>query len=310
MGQEIHHYRRFKGYDYSQGASLFISMATEPRQNYFGEVKEAKVLLTPFGEQVMKSMEAIPCFNPDVTLYGHVLMPDHVHLRLYLPPNLNEPLIVLGNAMRKFKTYTTTLARKILGIPQLWQQGYHDRLCLSRRFIEEIERYIACNPLKYELLKNQAQTFHIVEPLNSVRLDPADYWRGMGNIALLSPEIPIASLRISRSMQNFHDVLTYVSRLVDDRVVILSGFVSPGEHAVRDMLVNNPKARIIQVLCDEMPWDFKPDSKFLIPLQEGRYLAMARVQSSSDFSREKCLEANEEMVEIAQTGAGMCLYFK
>ena len=35
MGQEIHHYRRFKGYDYSQGASLFISMATESLQNCF-----------------------------------------------------------------------------------------------------------------------------------------------------------------------------------------------------------------------------------------------------------------------------------
>ena len=40
MGQEIHHDRRFKGYDYSQGASLFISMATEPRQNYFVYLKE------------------------------------------------------------------------------------------------------------------------------------------------------------------------------------------------------------------------------------------------------------------------------
>ena len=27
MGQEIHHYRRFTGYDDSQGASLFISSA-------------------------------------------------------------------------------------------------------------------------------------------------------------------------------------------------------------------------------------------------------------------------------------------
>ena len=40
MGQEIHHGRRFKGYDYSQGASLFISIATEPRQNYFAYLKE------------------------------------------------------------------------------------------------------------------------------------------------------------------------------------------------------------------------------------------------------------------------------
>lgn len=44
MGQEIHHYRRFKGYDYSQGASLFISMATEPRKDYFGGVKDANYL--------------------------------------------------------------------------------------------------------------------------------------------------------------------------------------------------------------------------------------------------------------------------
>ena len=33
-------YYRFKGYDYNQGASLFISMAAEPRQNYFVDLKE------------------------------------------------------------------------------------------------------------------------------------------------------------------------------------------------------------------------------------------------------------------------------
>jgi hypothetical protein len=35
---------------------------------------------------------------------------------------------------------------------QLWQQGYHDHLCLSRRFIDSTERYIACNPMKWELI--------------------------------------------------------------------------------------------------------------------------------------------------------------
>ena len=40
MGQEIHHDRGFKGHDYSHRASLFISMATELRQNYFVDLKE------------------------------------------------------------------------------------------------------------------------------------------------------------------------------------------------------------------------------------------------------------------------------
>ena len=181
MEQEIHYYRRFKGYDYSLGASLFISMATCPRQDCFGKVENARVLLSPFGEEVLESLEAIPHFNPDIRLYGHILMPDHAHFRVYLPPELPQPLTILGNAMRKFKTFTTTLARKRLGMSKLWQQGYHDRLCLSRGFIEAVERYIASNPLKYELLHNQSYLYHIIEPLTLPRLDPADYWRGMGN---------------------------------------------------------------------------------------------------------------------------------
>ena len=57
MGQEIHHYRRFKGYDYSPGASLFISMATEPQKDYFGGVKDANYL--PFS-----SSHSLACSSP------------------------------------------------------------------------------------------------------------------------------------------------------------------------------------------------------------------------------------------------------
>ena len=34
--REIKRYRRFQGWDYSRGASLFITLVTEPRQPAFG----------------------------------------------------------------------------------------------------------------------------------------------------------------------------------------------------------------------------------------------------------------------------------
>ncbi len=308
MEQEIHTYRRFKGYDYRQGASLFISLSTEPRINCFGAVHHAKMQYSPLGEEVFQAIESIPRFNPDISLFGHVLMPDHAHFRVYLPPNLPEPLKVLGNAMRKFKTYTSTVARKQLGMPRLWQQGYHDWLCLSRHFIESVERYIAYNPLKYELFNNQPEMFHIVEPLIASRLDPADYWKGIGNISLLSPDMPIASLRVSRSIQDFRGVLSQVAKLVEDGYAILSGFISPGEIAVRDMLIGDPRAKIIHILTNSMPYFYKPDSRYLLPLQEGRFLEIAHGNAPEEFTRRTCLDLNQEIIEIAQAGIGKEVY--
>ena len=48
----IKRYRRFKGWDDTKGASLFITIATEPRRPLFGEIKGGRVVLTPLGEKV------------------------------------------------------------------------------------------------------------------------------------------------------------------------------------------------------------------------------------------------------------------
>ena len=103
--------------------------------------------LSPLGAEVLESLEALPRFNPGFALHGHVVMPDHVHFNLWLTPGLPDPLKALGSAIRRFKTWTSTLARKELGVASLWQQGFHDRICTSERFIDSTERYIAYNPL-------------------------------------------------------------------------------------------------------------------------------------------------------------------
>ena len=83
------------------------------RRLLFGKVEDGAMVLSPLGERVLESLEAIPAYNPGIALYGHVVMPDHVHLRCYLASGLAEPLRVLGHAIRRFKNHTTKVYREL-----------------------------------------------------------------------------------------------------------------------------------------------------------------------------------------------------
>lgn len=106
-GRSIGRYRRFAGWDYSKGASLFITIALEPRQPLLGHIESGRVVLSAFGLLVRASLEEIPKRNRGLRLFGYVIMPDHIHFNCAIAPGLDEPLKVLGWAIRRFKNYTT-----------------------------------------------------------------------------------------------------------------------------------------------------------------------------------------------------------
>ena len=316
-------------------------MATEPRQALFGRVRDAKVERSVFGAQVYEALEAIPDFNPGLALHEHELMPDHLHCDLYLPPvapELRETELAnqdglrgteaanqdglrgaeaanraqlqrLGAAIRRFKSFTTTLARRQLGLDHLWQQGYHDRICVSRRFIEAVARYIRYNALKYELMYNQPEFMRIKEPLDFARFSPEDFWKGMGNVSLLAQNNKLLSLRVSRKTKDIGKAVARMEDAVRAGYTIMSGFISPGEVAVRDMLLANQNASFIHVLPSCMRNGHRPDSRYLKPLQEGRFLEIAEGNDESEFGRPVCLQLNDEIVKIACAGEGLGVYW-
>lgn len=353
---KIRRYRRFAGWDYAKGASLFITIATEPRRALFGKVRGDAVALSPLGEKVMEALEAIPRLNPGILLFGHVVMPDHVHFNCALLPGLREPLKVLGNAIRRFKNYTTKVAklaasaglaehssaiksagggldgmvsldgRSGLGEAssfdgqtvfgqsgQLWQQGYHDYILLSRGMIDATERYIAYNPMKWALMYGVEGALRVIEPLFMPRLDPGHYWKGVGNLALLDSAEKLLSLRISRQVQGaaMAKMLARIENAVPQGYIIISGFISKGEQAVRDMLCRRSDARFIRILPSCIPnRRFRPESRYVAPFAEGRYLEIAQGNDEVEFGRRACLDINAEIIEIAKAGEGLALYWK
>ena len=351
-GGEIKRYRRFKGWDYVKGASLFITIATAPRRPLFGEIANGKVVLSALGEKVKEALEAMPRLNPRLRLFGHVVMPDHVHFNCCLEPGLEEPLKTLGFAIRRFKNYTTKLAKRSLAINAeseagraawrgqggsidgraawwgqdrsidgqtafgltLWQQGYHDYLLVSREMIDATERYIAYNPLKWEVMYGAAGALRVIEPICSPRLGIGDYWKGVGNIALLDPAEKLVSLRVSREVATPDAMSAVVKRMenaVDKGYIVVSGFISKGEQAVRDMLCRRGDARFIRVLPSCIPnVRFRPESRYVAPFADGRYLEIAQGNDEIEFSRRACLDINAEIVEIAAAGEGLSLYWR
>ena len=331
--REIKRYRRFQGWDYSRGASLFITISTSPRRPIFGRVVDGEMKLSPLGEEALVSLESMPRYNPGLFLFGRVVMPDHIHFNCHIEAGLDEPLKFLGNAVRRFKNHISKVARAQLAtsgvqsvqdhctpespscaraIRAIWQQGYHDRLLPSEAIMKATERYIAYNPAKWELMKNRPAALRVIEPLDSPRLDPSEYWKGVGNTSLLDESNKIVSLRISRKLSEsqLKKVVKRMESAIERGFTILSGFISPGEKLVRDLCCRNKSARFIRILPSMMPLNYKPESAYVEAFLENRYLEIAKGNEEVEFGRAACLEYNEEIVKIATAGEGLAVYWR
>lgn len=321
---EISRYRRLVGWDYSKGASLFVTIATEPRRALFGRVVDGKVELSPLGRVVDEALAALPRYNPGLALFERVVMPDHVHFNVHLAPGLAEPLKVLGCAIRRFKNFTTKMAKQSLaistittsgegqtGFGRLWQSGYHDWLALNRETIAATARYIAYNPMKWQLMYGQPGYLRIKEPLSSPRLDRADYWKGVGNVALLDSAAPMVALRVSMKVTDFAPVLARMESAVEKGWTVISGFISKGEREVLKLLAARKDARFIRMRPACIPnARFKPDSALVAAFAENLFLEIAKGNDEVEFSRRTCLDLNDEIVKIATAGNGLALHWR
>ena len=316
---KLAHYHRFPFYDYSRGASLFISISTEPRQRLFGEVIDAQMNLSPFGVEVLGAIEFTFSKDRRLRLFGHTVLPDHVHFRVYLSPGFsNEKAIVfLNQTVGRFKSYTTHLYQaKYGGHGVLWQEGYHDWLCLSSEMIDSVERYIEYNVLKWWLRNGAGRLLMALhEPLESPRIGRNEYWRGVGAVELLGTglegetatehrERPMVALRISRRC-SASEIAALVARMAAKagEFTVISGFISGGEREALKALLANPAATIVKVSPYALPHDYAPPVSLMPAIAERRLAIIARGNSPAEISRAACLDYNARIIDIADKAA-------
>ena len=273
--REIKHFRRYRGYDYSRGAVVFVSFHLEPRLPLFGRVADGKMVYSPAGEIAVAVIEKESRRTPDAQLKKWVVMPDHIHLRIYLRPRQSEHLKKLGQFVYNVKAWIRNNAKRDLGVELTWQKNYHDWLCLSREAIEAVDKYIENNPLKWSLMHGYPPPLRLVEPLVSDALPYGEWWSGAGEVALLGGKI--AAVRLSRSIPaaEFPAVEARLMSAVDKGFTLAGTWISPCERVVFAGLVKRGAA-IIRASQDPLSMVYRPKGDEPGLFAKGRYLVLSR----------------------------------
>jgi REP element-mobilizing transposase RayT len=179
---------RLENYNYSDNWWYFITICTKNRQEYFGEISNWKMILNEYWKIAELEILNIPIFRENVILDEFIIMPDHIHINLFLNNEISDKKVLfdekkmflpnisiwewkrdennyfskmspsknsLWNIIKLFKWHTSRNINKKGKEPYFaWQKNYYDRVIRNNNELNRIIKYISENPLKWENDKN------------------------------------------------------------------------------------------------------------------------------------------------------------
>ncbi len=174
---------RMQNWDYGWNAPYFITICTQKRTFYFGNIIEGKMELSEIGKIAQQYWTEIPTHFPYVHLGAFVIMPNHIHgIVIIDKPNVRTPDLqnvevpdsqnvetpdsgvstikqtmaaskkwkpeTLGVIINQYKRKVTIDIRRIN--PHFaWQTRFYDHIIRNHESYVRIEQYIINNPLKW-----------------------------------------------------------------------------------------------------------------------------------------------------------------
>ena len=190
--------RRCIGWNYKGRGIYMITLVARDRKAVLGKLngarEEAHLVPSKLGESVSSQIDAIPSYYPQIEIIAKQLMPDHLHMLLFV----HEPLTVhIGRVIDGFKVGTNRAYRQINGLrsnsanteladmniphsrscvsavsaersylPGLWEEGYHDRILTHKGQLGNMKRYILDNPRRLALKRANPDLFKIRQQTN------------------------------------------------------------------------------------------------------------------------------------------------
>jgi len=163
---------RLQNWDYGRNAAYFVTICTQHREHYFGDITNGIMQLSEIGLIVENEWLKTFQMRPDMNLQmdEFVIMPNHFHAIIiiganqYNTPRKNAMHCVstngdyknefgpqsknLASIIRGFKIGVTKNARKIHA-DFAWQSRFHDHIIRNDQSFLNIKNYIRNNPLKW-----------------------------------------------------------------------------------------------------------------------------------------------------------------
>lgn len=234
---------------------------------------------------------------PQISLREYAVMPDHFHGIVVMRPGNDHPL---GWWVRRVKARATRAIHQILGeTGPVFQENFHDWVSMNAEMFDEFREYVAANPRREQLRRENQHLLKTVRTATHPRLAAAApdlHWDCMGDLALLDYPmlLPIVvSRRATTSLaRNRADesmlrhtgtkpqelalrcTIAEWCEQVRRGAIPIGGFISPGEKAALKAFAELPKARVIRLLPYGLK-DFRPHGRQLENLAESRLLILS-----------------------------------
>lgn len=165
---------RLKNWDYASNGIYFVTINTKNRKNFFGEITDSKMILSPAGKICNACLIAIPEHFEFVKLPYFVVMPNHLHAILIIkqcgsekkksillripkvPEKVNMEMSViapkagsLSVIVRSLKSAVSKQAH-VINPKFQWQPGFYERIVRDHQAYLNIANYIEANIKKWK----------------------------------------------------------------------------------------------------------------------------------------------------------------
>ncbi len=161
---------RLKSFDYSTTGAYFITICTHNRKNILSRIvrtenreiidlsvgeglapPEYRSELKPCGMIADEQLKLIENRYPSVTIEDYVIMPNHIHIIIYLHEEAGgaSPSPTLDDVVCAFKSLTSRICKQRLGVDKMFQRSYADHIIRNYDDYEKHVKYIHDNPMRW-----------------------------------------------------------------------------------------------------------------------------------------------------------------
>jgi REP element-mobilizing transposase RayT len=161
---------RLQSWDYCRNGAYFITICTENRKPFLGNVKNGIMQLSHIGILADVLWHEIKNHAKKTVLADYVVMPNHVHGILIMdndksdndnatPPQSSSPNKLMSvispkpgsisTIVRSYKSAVTKHTNR-LGYEFMWQTRFHDHIIRNEESFRQISEYIKTNPQNWK----------------------------------------------------------------------------------------------------------------------------------------------------------------
>lgn len=147
---------RLYGYDYSHTGAYFVTIVTQDRIPYFGEIIDRTVAINEVRIMIDNWWNELPEKFPNIILDQYIIMPNHLHGIIMIQSSIGERP-TLSKIVQWFKTMSTNAY--ISGVKtqgwshfnkRFWHRNYYEHIIRDDDDLDNIRAYIIDNPLNWK----------------------------------------------------------------------------------------------------------------------------------------------------------------